>query len=141
VTDDNQHKLPASLVPEKLRSRRRLIYIVGALYFLILFATVLWLFIQVIAPRFNLPDKELIYVAIFVAFIFLGMMVIITLWTKYLFKKNPIPRDGLTEKSSLHWQNKYSDTMIKNLPRMLFILVGFTLLSIVVFVLVVYFLS
>jgi len=131
--------IPLKLV--QLRSRRRLLYLVGSFYGVGLFAAALFFFLEVIAPAFSLQQKGIIFVGIFMLILVVASSIGVFTFNRYVSRINPVPEEGFTAKSRLEWWNKSADIYGRNIGRWLLYVIGFTLLALAVLVLAFYFLG
>ncbi|MFC1954410.1 hypothetical protein ACFLVZ_01135 [Chloroflexota bacterium] len=114
----------ASPSPEKLKMRRRMVFIAGSFYGVLLFAAVFWVLIQAIAPSLGREVKETIFAVINMVVLVIWGVLGYVLWNRYLLKVNPFTREGSEGVPSLEWWNKYADISVKYFPLFLILFVG-----------------
>ena len=131
--------LAIPLILGQTKSRRRLHYLVGSFYGVGLLAAVSFFILEVIAPAFNLPQKGIIFVGIFMLIMLLASSIPVFLLLRHFFKINPVPEEGFTAKSRIEWENKFADIYLKNIGRMLLYTIGFFLFASAIFMLIFYY--
>ena len=74
---------------EQIKSRRRLLCLVGSLYGVLLLASTMWFFFQVIAPAFGLDLVGLLFVGITMSLVFIVPFAVWYSTIRNFYEKNP----------------------------------------------------
>jgi hypothetical protein len=123
---------------QRFRSRRRLFYSVVSIYLFFVIATLFWAFFLFISDL-GWPSKTIIFLITFTLCMFAILSTATLLWCRYIFKRNPVPENGFTPKTRIEWYNKLYKIYTRNLMRVLFYIIGFSLVVVLLFALIAYY--
>jgi len=119
--------------PTKNIFRRKIGLLVGSAYVVALIIAIVWAAL-LISKTFNIPSPVIIFTGILTFLLLAIQGIVMFFWVRYTNKMNPRPQTGSDVKTILTWENRYADLFVKNIWKILGIILGASLLVVAIVV-------